>query len=48
MRDLKSISFNSFSLTSVIDLKPRLVTNGFAEASIALLVIILMALFCSL
>ena len=47
MRDLKFISFNSFSLSSLIDLKPRFANSGFARASNALLVIILNALFCS-
>ena len=48
MRDLNVISFNSFSLCSLTDLKPRFANSGFAGASNALLVIIPTALFCSL
>ena len=47
MRDLKVISFNSFSLGSLIDPKPRFANSGFAGASNALLLIIQTALFCS-
>ena len=33
MRDLKVISFNSFSLCSLIDLKTRFANSGFAGVS---------------
>ena len=44
-RDLKVIGFNSYSLSSLIDLRPRFANNGLAGASNALLIIILAVLF---
>ena len=37
MRDVKVISFNSFSLSSLIDLKPKFAYSAFAGALNALL-----------
>ena len=47
MRDLKAISFSSFSLSSLIGFRPRFANSDFAGASNTLLAIILTALFCS-
>ena len=47
MRDLYVVSFNSFSLSSLIDLRPSFANSGVAGISNALLVVILTALFCS-
>ena len=45
LRGLQVIDFNSFSLSLLIDLKPRLVNSGFAGKSDAPFVIMLTALF---
>ena len=47
MRALYVISFNSFSLSSLIDLRPRFANSGLAGVSNELLFITLAALFCN-